>query len=59
MHFHPLIWIALALLIYFLIFGRKRDGVIARGIRTMKAINAVMAAYREGDYEAGLKRPKR
>jgi tetratricopeptide (TPR) repeat protein len=56
MHLHPLIWIALAVLIYFLYFGRKRDGVIARAIRTMKAINAVMAAYREGDYETGLQK---
>jgi tetratricopeptide (TPR) repeat protein len=56
MHLHPLIWIALAVLIYFLYFGRKRDGLIARAIRTMKAINAVMAAYREGDYETGLQK---
>jgi tetratricopeptide (TPR) repeat protein len=56
MHLHPLIWIAVALLIYFLYFGRKRDGAIARAVRTMKTINAVMAAYREGDYEAGLQK---
>jgi tetratricopeptide (TPR) repeat protein len=56
MHLHPLIWIALAVLIYFLYFGRKRDGVVARGIRTMKAINAIMAAYRDGDYETGLQK---
>jgi tetratricopeptide (TPR) repeat protein len=54
MHLHLWIWIVLALLIYFLYFGRRRDGVVVRGIRTMKAINAVMAAYREGDYETGL-----
>jgi tetratricopeptide (TPR) repeat protein len=53
---HLWIWIALALLIYFLFFGRKRDGAIARAVRAMKAINAVMAAYREGDYETGLQK---
>jgi tetratricopeptide (TPR) repeat protein len=56
MHPHLLIWVAVAVLIYFLFFGRKRDGVIGRAVRAMKAINAVMAAYREGDYEAGLKK---
>lgn len=56
MHLHLWIWIALALLIYFLYFGGKRNGAIARAVRTMKAINGVMAAYREGDYETGLQK---
>jgi tetratricopeptide (TPR) repeat protein len=36
-------------------WSHKGHRQIARGIRTISAINAVMAAYREGDYEAGLK----
>src|SRR5579864_7006453 len=56
MHMHLWIWIALALLIYLLYFGGKRNGAIARAVRTMKAINAVMAAYREGDYETCLQK---
>ena len=61
MHLHHLTWVAIVVLIYFVLiyflyFGRKRDGVIARAVRTMKAINAVMAAYREGDYETGLQK---
>jgi tetratricopeptide (TPR) repeat protein len=37
-------------------WAHKGHRQIARGIRMISAINAIMAAYREGDYEAGLKK---
>jgi tetratricopeptide (TPR) repeat protein len=36
-------------------WAHKGHRQIARGIKMISAINAIMAAYREGDYEAGLK----
>jgi hypothetical protein len=50
MHANPLIWLAVALLVYYVIWGRKGSGVIVREVRTIRASKAVMAAYRAGDY---------
>ena len=56
MHANSLIWLAVALLAYYAIWGRKGNGAIAREIRTMTAMNAVMAAYRAGDYALALQK---
>ena len=56
MHANPLIWLAIALLVYYLIWGRKGNGVIAREIRMITASKAVMAAYRDGDYALALQK---
>jgi tetratricopeptide (TPR) repeat protein len=56
MHLNPLLWLAVALLVYFLIWGRKGSGPIARGIRTTTAMNAAVAAYRTGDYATALQK---
>jgi tetratricopeptide (TPR) repeat protein len=56
MHPTSLIWVVLAFLIYYAIWGRKRNGVIAREIRMMTAMNAVTAAYRTGDYALALQK---
>lgn len=37
-------------------WAHKGHRQIARGIKTISAINAIMAAYREGDYESGLQK---
>ena len=37
-------------------WAHKGHRQIARGIKTISAINGIMAAYREGDYETGLKK---
>lgn len=37
-------------------WAHKGHRQIARGMRTISAINAVMAAYRDGDYETGLQK---
>ena len=37
-------------------WAHKGHRQIARGIRTISTINAIMAAYRKGDYETGLQR---
>ena len=37
-------------------WAHKGHRQIARGMRTISAINAVMAAYRAGDYETGLQK---
>ena len=37
-------------------WAHKGHRQIARGMRTISAINAIMAAYREGDYESGLQK---
>lgn len=58
MHVNPLIWLAIVLLVCYVIWGRKGNGVIARGIRTMRAMNAATAAYRAGDYALALQRSK-
>jgi tetratricopeptide (TPR) repeat protein len=55
MHPSLLIWLAVALLAYYLIWGRKGTGLIAREIKERKASNAVMAAYRAGDYALALR----
>ena|SRR6266481_7867675 len=48
MHPNPLIWIAVAVLVGYAIWGRKRNGAIAREIRMMRAIKGVAATYRWG-----------
>lgn len=37
-------------------WAHKGHRQIARGLRTVSAINAIMAAYRKGDYETGLEK---
>ncbi len=37
-------------------WSRKGHRAIARGIRTIATVNAIMAAYREADYETGLQK---
>jgi hypothetical protein len=64
MHPHPLIWIAVAVLVGYAIWGyaiwgRKRNGAIAREIRMMRAIKGVAAAYRAGDYALALQKTER
>jgi tetratricopeptide (TPR) repeat protein len=49
-----LVAIVVRALIWF--WAHKGHRQIARGMRTISAINAVMAAYREGDYETGLQK---
>jgi tetratricopeptide (TPR) repeat protein len=56
MHTTLLIWIAVALLACYLIWGRKGNGVIAREVRVTWASRAVMAAYRAGNYELALQK---
>ena len=46
--------LTVAVWVYFRIWSRHR--AIARGIRITRAIDAVMAAYREGDYETALQK---
>lgn len=59
MHANPLIWLALAVLLYYVIWGRKGSGVIVREIRMMLAVKSVMAAYRAGDYVLALQKAER
>lgn len=54
MHTNLIIWIAVALLALYSILGRKGIGLAARGIRTTRAMNAAIAAYRAGDYASAL-----
>jgi tetratricopeptide (TPR) repeat protein len=51
-----LIVIGVALCVSFRVWSRKGRGAIAREIQKMQAINAVVAAYCEGDYETALQR---
>jgi len=45
-----LVFIAIAIRIGLYVWSHKGRRAISRGMRTIAAINAVMAAYREGDY---------
>src|SRR3989442_7735175 len=56
MHLSLVFWIAIAAFVCYQIWSRNRDGAIARAIRTTKAISAVMAAYRDGDYRTSLQK---
>ena len=56
MHLSLVFWIAIAVFVCYQIWSRNRDGAIARAIRTTKAISAVMAAYRDGDYRTALQK---
>jgi len=51
MHSSVLIWLIVALVIYFGFRVITGNGVIARGIRTVRIMNAAMAAYCKGNYE--------
>src|SRR5881275_2127136 len=51
-----LVFIAISVRFALYIWSRKGHRQIARGMRTIAAVNAVMAAYREGDYETGLQK---
>jgi tetratricopeptide (TPR) repeat protein len=56
MHANTLIWLVLASLVFYLIWSRRGNGVIAREMRTMAAMNAVMSAYRARDYARALQK---
>ena len=57
MHPNLLIWLGVvALLVYFFIAGRRGMRAITRAFGTSNAMNAVMAAYRNGDYITALKK---
>jgi tetratricopeptide (TPR) repeat protein len=57
MHPNLLIWLGVvALLVYFFIGGRRGIRAITRAFGTSNAMNAVMAAYRNGDYITALKK---
>ncbi len=56
MHLSLVFLIAIAVFVCYQIWSRNRDGAIARAIRTTKAISAVMAAYRDGDYRTALQK---
>jgi tetratricopeptide (TPR) repeat protein len=56
MHANTLILLILAALGFYLRWSRRGNGVIAREMRTMAAMNAVMSAYRAGDYERALQK---
>src|SRR5438874_2364727 len=51
-----LVFIAIAIRIALYVWSHKGHRAISRGMRTIAGINAVMAAYREGNYEAGLQK---
>src|SRR5438105_14945428 len=56
MHLSLVFWIAIAVLVCYQIWSRNRAGAIVHAIRTTKAINAVMAAYRVGGYRTARQR---
>jgi len=57
MHPNLLIWLGvLALLVYFLIGGHQGILAMARALGASHAMNAVMAAYRNGDYATVLRK---
>jgi tetratricopeptide (TPR) repeat protein len=51
-----LVFIAIAIRIALYVWSHKGHRRISRGMRTIAGINAVMAAYHEGDYETGLQK---
>jgi tetratricopeptide (TPR) repeat protein len=60
MHLNLLIWLGVVvLLLYFFVGGHKGIRAIAQAFGTSKAMNAVMAAYRNGDYITALQRTER
>jgi hypothetical protein len=57
MHPNLLIWLGVvALLAYFLIGGHKGIGAMTRALGKSNAMNAVMTAYRNGDYSTALQK---
>src|SRR5436305_4233484 len=51
-----LIAAAVALWLLLWVWSHKGHGAIARGLRTIGALEAVISAYREGDYETALQK---
>src|SRR5437588_6192152 len=56
MHVNRLIWLAIVLFVYYVVWSRTGNGMIAREIRTMRASKAVMAAYQDGNYTLALQK---
>jgi len=56
MHGNTLIWLILAAVVFYLIWRWKSESPIARGFRRLKVMEAVSAAYREGDYALSLEK---
>lgn len=54
MHLTWIIGLLAAAAILYLLFGRKRESAIARGLRKVRAIDAVTSAYKMGDYATAL-----
>jgi tetratricopeptide (TPR) repeat protein len=53
------IWLAIALLVVYLIWRSKGTGVVAKTLRASRTIDAIMSAYRVGDYAMGLEKAER
>ena len=51
-----MIWPIVALLAFFGFRVLTGNGVIAQAIRTARAMNTAMAAYRIGDYDTALQK---
>ena len=51
-----LIAVAVALWLLLWVWSHKGHRAIARGLRTIGTLNAVISAYREGDYETALQK---
>jgi len=56
MHLSLMIWPIVALLAFFGFRVLTGNGVIAQAIRTARAMNTAMAAYRIGDYDTALQK---
>jgi tetratricopeptide (TPR) repeat protein len=56
MYANTLIWLILAALVFYLIWRWKSESPIARGMRKVKAIEAVTDAYRAGEYAVSLQK---
>ena len=50
------ICLAIVLFVAYLIWRSKGTGVVARSLRTGRTIDAIMSAYRAGDYATGLEK---
>jgi tetratricopeptide (TPR) repeat protein len=52
----PYIWLAVALVVLYLVWRRTGKGVVAKALRMNRTIKAIMSAYRRGDYATGLEK---
>ena len=56
MHSTLAIWILAVLLVYLVVRVLMGRGTLGRAFRTVRTMNAVMADYRDGDYESALQK---